>query len=442
MAQTIQRKTIVVLGSGRSGTSLLMEVLAKLGMSTSKDLVLPSEQNPHGGFEDTEIFSLQNKLLNIISTTTYIPLPDDWLNLPGVSIIGSELENIAQERLQQAETIWGFKDPKTSLFLPIWTQIFNKLKIVPIYVLTLRHPAQVVLSMKKQYNTSESQSELFWLNKNVESLRHTSAGCYIAHYEDWFTRGEEMAEELLEYTGLDAFFQGKSVAEDLQGVVKQNLNRSIYEDYEVQNEYLLKLYESLKQCRGKDFDRVKLMQTVNTCRKAMHSFRGWYEHAQTLQSREGKLAEKAKRNTDLEREMSKYKSDLDTQQKKIKELTSKYKSDLDTKQKKIKELNADLEDMVLDNNRLLIENKDLFEINENYRKRKSKERSSVQSWKREVIKLKNSSSYRLGLIFVMAFREPGKKTLLVPYYFLRLVWDIATNRDRNKVRKDHKHNSR
>ena len=460
MTKKQNKKIIVVLGAGRCGTSLMMQILKKLGLSLSQNIIPAKAHNTLGPMEDAELAKVYDDLLLQIGSTRFLPISLDRLSDDLKKHIQSKLINIMKHNMNASESLWGFKDPFTSCLLPLWYRIFNSTDTVPVFILVVRNPAQSILSRKKHFGTLESIGELAWLVNYTEALHHSAADCYIAHYEDCFTRGEEMAEELLEYTGLDSFFGGKCIAEALQGVVKENLNRSIYETYEVQNEYLLKLYESLKQCRGKDFDRVKLMQTVNTCRKAMHSFRGWYEHAQTLQSREGKLAEKTKRHANLEKELSKFQSDLDTQQKKIKELTSKFQSDLDTKQKKIKELtskfqsdldakqkkikelNADLEAMVLDNNRLLIENKDLFEIAEKYRKRKSKERSSVQSWKREEIKIKNSSSYRLGLIFVMAVREPGKKTLLAPYYLLKLLWDIATNRDRDKVRKAHRNNSR
>ena len=442
MTKKQNNKIIVVLGAGRCGTSLMMQILKKLGLSLSQNIIPAKAHNTLGPMEDAELAKVYDDLLLQIGSTRFLPISLDRLSDDLKSRIQSKLINIMKNNMNASKSIWGFKDPFTSCLLPLWYRIFNSTDTVPVFILVVRNPAQSILSRKKHFGTLESIGELAWLVNYTEALHHSAADCYIAHYEDLFTRGEEMAEELLEYTGLDEFFQGKNVSEALQGVVKQNLNRSIYEDYEVQNEYLLKLYESLKQCRGKDFDRIKLMQTVKSCRKAMHSFRGWYEHAQTLQSREGKLAEKAKRNADLERELSKYKSDLDTKQKEIKELTSTYKSDLDTKQKTIKELNADLEGMVLDNNRLLIENKDLCEINENYRKRESKKLQPIQSWNWEAIELKNSTSYRLGRIFIDAFREPGKRTLLIPYYLGELAWDIVIRRGKNTVGKAHRNNSR
>jgi hypothetical protein len=460
MTKKQNKKIIVVLGAGRSGTSLMMQILKKLGLSLSQNIIPAKAHNTLGTMEDAELAKVYDDLLLQIGSTRFLPISLDRLSDDLKSHIQSKLINIMKNNMNASESIWGFKDPFTSYLLPLWYRIFNSTDTVPVFILVVRNPAQSILSRKKHFGTLESIGELAWLVNYTEALHHSAADCYIAHYEDWFIRGEEMAEELLEYTGLDPFFQGKNVAEALQGVVKENLNRSIYEDYEVQNEYLLKLYESLKQCRGKDFNRVKLMQTVKACRKAMHSFRGWYEHAQTLQSREGKLAEKAKRHADLERELSKFQSDLDTKQKKIKELTSKsqsdldtkqkkikeltskFQSDLDTKQKKIKELNADLEDMVLDNNRLLIENKDLFEIAENYRKRESKKLQPIQNWNREAIELKNSTSYRLGRIFIDAFREPGKRTLLIPYYLVELAWDIVIRRGKSNDEKAHRNNSR
>ena len=472
------KKAIIVLGSGRCGTSLLMQVLEKLGMSTSKDLVVPSEQNPIGGYEDRTIFELQNALLKAASVDAYIPLNEDWLKLPEVSKISEELRAIVQENVFKAETIWGFKDPKTVLFLPLWVQIFNKLKITPIYIYTLRHPAQVVLSMKKHYKTSEALSELFWLNKNIDALRHTGSNCYIIHYEDWFTICEDIANELFKYTTLNTFYPDKNISGALQGVIKESLNRSVYEDYEVQNQYVIRLYEVLKKCRGKDFDRVELMESVKQCRKAIKGFQGWYQHAQNLLARERKLTRQIESNSDalqkikeekrvLKKEIENSKNIQKDLEKKLYEEMSSLKQDkikeLEINQGIINELKIELEKMVMENNTLLIESKNLFDETENYRMRlaalgqdpknlhskPSKERNKntrnysvsnkdfqLRKWKKEAVIVKYSYSFRLGQILINTFTKPGKNTLLLPYYLFELALDMISGRGREKVKKE------
>ena len=45
-------RVVVVLSSGRAGTSLLMQILGALGMRLSDDMIGGRYENPDGFFED------------------------------------------------------------------------------------------------------------------------------------------------------------------------------------------------------------------------------------------------------------------------------------------------------------------------------------------------------------------------------------------------------
>jgi hypothetical protein len=136
----------------------------------------------------------------------------------------------------------------------------------------------VITSFIRQYNNTGHIAELVWLLRTLEAIENTAADCFVAHYEDWFDQPLPFAQSLLQYTGLDAHFQG-----DLQTVLAQKikpyLNRASRDDYEIQNPYVKKLYAALQQCRGADFDRDRLMAVVKECRQAMEGFKGWYQLA-------------------------------------------------------------------------------------------------------------------------------------------------------------------
>lgn len=69
------RKVVVVLSPGRSGTSLLMQVLAGLGMKLSENLIGPHHENPDGFFEDAEIVELHKQLFADLGAKPIYPLP-------------------------------------------------------------------------------------------------------------------------------------------------------------------------------------------------------------------------------------------------------------------------------------------------------------------------------------------------------------------------------
>jgi regulator of replication initiation timing len=129
----------------------------------------------------------------------------------------------------------------------------------------------------------------------------------------------------------------------------------------------------------------------------------------------------------------------------LKKELSKLKIKLDAKQKNIKRLNSDLENLVLENNRLLIENKNISDEIENYHMQSAAPTQSqdnrINYWKREAIVLQNSYSFRLGQIIINGFKMPGKSTLLMPYYIVKMILDIIKGRGRDELKKALERNS-
>lgn len=366
------KKIIVVLGSGRSGTSLLMRALTRFGMTISAELIPSSVQNPSGTYEDRNIFAVHSDILKALNTNQYLPMPEAWLQNKAVKDSIKKLSNIIENEIDNTPTTWGFKDPRTALFLSMWNKIFNRSKVVPIYLLAVRDPASVVNSMKFQYSYAEEVVELFWLHKNCEALLRTGANCFIVHFEEWFVNAEEVIRGLLEFTGLKFFLKEKNIAEALLDVIKPGLNRSIYENYQIQNEYVIKLYDVLKDCRGSDFDRQRLMQTVNECRKAMDGFKGWLIQSRQLIEMESnrrakfelQLSNEAKKREAIEIELERHKQRCAKLENKLEMEASKAKDSAGL----VNDLKHELEELVLENNKLMMVRKDISDKNKEFLK--------------------------------------------------------------------------
>jgi hypothetical protein len=424
MTEQLLKKVIVVLSAGRSGTSLLMKGLGALGMRLSENMIPGSVGNPEGFFEDTEIVDVHKELFEKLNTHPVLPLPEGWLESEAAKKARPKIKKILENRLYDTDSIWGFKDPRTVSFLPLWSRILNAPGTVPVFILATRDPATVASSLRRQINREEAITELQWLQRTTDALHHTAADCFIVQYEDWFTRPYEQAEGLLKYTGLDKSFTA-NLEEAIQNVIKPNLNRAVYDEYQVQNEYVLRLYDVLKDCRGADFDRQRLMAVVKECRKAMDGFKGWYLEAQKYivdlaqfqenfakererkEELKGKLDEERKQLQELEGSRKKaieelkaklekerargedLKGKLDEERKQLQELEGSrkkaieelkaklekerargedLKGNLEGANKQVQALETDLEAMVLENNRLLKASKDYFDQSEELRK--------------------------------------------------------------------------
>jgi len=125
----------------RSGTSLVASLLQNAGVNIGEELLAAKPDNPYGYFEDTDFYNFQENILtkrglNILLTS----------NDP---IIFDEQEvNQAKELIKSksSHAIWGWKDPRTSLFLEFWHQLLPSAKFLFVY----RHPVEVFLSLLRR----------------------------------------------------------------------------------------------------------------------------------------------------------------------------------------------------------------------------------------------------------------------------------------------------
>ena len=253
------RPVIVVLGSGRSGTSLLMQVLAALGMTLSDRLIGAGQANPRGHFEDAPIVRIQADLLRQLGAWPYHPLPPDWLDAPATAAAEQALINVLRERLArcpEAAPPWGFKDPRTAAFLPLWQRLFARLGLAPRYVLALRDPGSVVQSFMATYGTGAEEAEAVWLRRTGDALRHTRARCHLVHYEDWFARPRAVAAGLARHVGL------QPAAPLPDTLIRPDLDRARPVAARLSTPEARALARVLSACRGDDFDPEALLARV------------------------------------------------------------------------------------------------------------------------------------------------------------------------------------
>lgn len=281
MRENNMKRMVIVLGAGRSGTSLLMHLLHSLGMAVSEKMIEPRYHNPLGPMEDLEIAQVfDDVILPSCKMNRLVPLSIDRreIDMIGLKKGEKQLKEILQQRLKATldTKTWGFKDPVVSNLLPQLFPIFNQLKVAPKFVLCVRNPASVVRSRSSSFQTSPSLSELAWLTNTVNVIKDTGADCFIVHYEDLLSEKNrfEVLRDLSEYLCLD--IEKFSEAEK---IIKNNLNRQSHSDYKIENKEVTYLYGILRECKGVSFDRDALLEAVGECNEKMLSYKGWLQYA-------------------------------------------------------------------------------------------------------------------------------------------------------------------
>ena len=378
-----------------------MQILQGLGMRVSEDLIPAQEQNPYGAFEDREIFKIQRELLLSVSTLT-IPPGGDWQSAPEVGRAVRDLGAIVEKSIGEAESIWGFKDPRTAYLIPMWNRIFNRLNVVPKYVLAVRSPASVIASMRRQYNTDKAIAEMFWLSKYTEALHQTGLNLFILNYEDLFSdRRHDLVRALAGFCNLDA----ANADVVLDQTVKRNLDRASMDEVTINNHYVTMLHEALATSSGDQFDRDALSSVVREARTAMTEFEGWAIEARRLHGDISRIRRKPDQANERPR----------VPPPEVVEKSSEEQSllaELLACRDETTELRIQLSDAA---NQIKAE------------RASAKAKVSPGSNKNE-LNLRKTYSFQIGNAIVVALQRPGVNTLLMPFRVVRLLFRAMTGK--------------
>jgi hypothetical protein len=142
---------VVVTGMHRSGTSLLASMLAEAGVDMGADMIPAGKGNRRGHFEDVEFVRFHERCLERRDAGALRP------PVPGVTSLDREELGAARALLARraGKPVWGWKDPRTTLFLEAWRSLLPQ----PLYVLAYRHPVTVALSLLRRGLDLEVQLE-------------------------------------------------------------------------------------------------------------------------------------------------------------------------------------------------------------------------------------------------------------------------------------------
>ena len=176
---------LIITGIHRSGTSLTASLFQSVGVNIGENLVGPEYGNIRGHFEDIEFVELHKRILqsqHIDDLGSNVETKEITVKKQQLKIAKKLIKN-RQEENEKANKIWGWKDPRTTLFLNFWLQLLPDAKFVFVY----RSPWEVVDSLYRR-NTDEKLLEQpekavkMWLDYNQRILdfyQQFSAKCLI-----------------------------------------------------------------------------------------------------------------------------------------------------------------------------------------------------------------------------------------------------------------------
>lgn len=293
------REVVVVLGVGRSGTSLAMQALETLGIRVSENIIPPNVSNPKGFYEDADIVEIHKQLLNTLTPSPAMPLQEGWINTPQARQALKQLKAIVEAQLGTGKGVWAFKDPRTATFLPLWIRLFNQLKIVPRFVLAMRQPESIIESFAQQYGNDQEFAELIFLQRTLDALYFTGGDCHLLPYENWFTSPQQTLQQLADFV-----FDQQTDISDKTPPVSAQLKRSRSTGVQVNNPLVRTLYEHLQVCIDEPEQHDALMACVQHQREVLAAFRPWWMLAANQKQANAKCREQLKETTEKNRQLT------------------------------------------------------------------------------------------------------------------------------------------
>lgn len=124
---------------------MLARYLQDAGIHIGEDLIGPEKGNPRGHFEDRDLYKFHCSRLARARPPAWRFFDDGTLGLDDFTFVPTEEDDTEARQLLARRSRpgwWGWKEPRTCLFLDFWRELLPEMKGVVIY----RHPLEVHLS--------------------------------------------------------------------------------------------------------------------------------------------------------------------------------------------------------------------------------------------------------------------------------------------------------
>ena len=149
------------------------------------------EFNAKGHWEHLDAAALNERLLAALDRTWQDerPLPAGWDESPAIAGYREDMTAFLHRTFSDSP-LWGLKDPRLCRLLPLWLEALRETQTTPVFILALRHPAEVARSLAHRNGIPEARAYLLWLIYMLEAERASrghprAVVSYEALLADW-----------------------------------------------------------------------------------------------------------------------------------------------------------------------------------------------------------------------------------------------------------------
>lgn len=188
-------RSVLVLGAGRSGTSMLAGTLAKAGWFVGDRPYPGRDSNPRGFFETAEINGINEELMALCLPDEGLGRMQRWLTAAD-RCVPPEVPPALAERMRRLaqRRPFAFKDPRFAYTLPAWRSVLGEVPCLCVF----REPAVTAESIMRECASQEYLSGVpmdfdralaIWSATYRRILEHRRAGgeWLFVHYDQLLT---------------------------------------------------------------------------------------------------------------------------------------------------------------------------------------------------------------------------------------------------------------
>lgn len=240
---------VCVTGMHRSGTSMLAHLLSACGVDLGPvDELLPADHwNADGYWENRRFVGLSEEAFDLVGA--------GWDNPPAeAAVVGhADVDELRQRVRRLVAEVglrepWAWKDPRASLLSDFWLSALPGTR----FVLCVRNPLEVALSLQRRSATSPSLALSLWTTYNRRALAAVPPGeRVVATYESFFEDAAGALRRILVGIGVDVPDAAVAAA---AAHVKPALRHHLVTDEELRRagvpEPTIELYGALREEAG------------------------------------------------------------------------------------------------------------------------------------------------------------------------------------------------
>jgi hypothetical protein len=179
----LAERPLIICGMHRSGTSLTASLLASAGLDVGRELLEGNAGNPKGHFEDKAFFDVHQRALIAQGVVR------EGFTASGRGLVPAALDEEARGLVaarQRAGVAWGWKEPRTTLFLEYWQELLPEAN----HLFVFRRPWEVADSLFRRGDETFQLNPMFaldvWTHYNrliLEFARRQPERCLLVNIE-------------------------------------------------------------------------------------------------------------------------------------------------------------------------------------------------------------------------------------------------------------------